>query len=527
MRPATFDARVSAGSPVPRTHTYGQILRSSALIGGSSALNIIVSIVRAKAVALLLGPAGLGIVGLYTSVFEVAQSIAGMGINSSGVRHIAEAVGSGETDRVAKTAVVLRRTSMILGILGALLLIVLCRPVSRWTFGTDEFAVPVALLSLAVFFQLISLGQVALIQGMRRIGDLARVSVLVAFCSTGISLVLVYFFRERGIVPSLVASSAVTLVISWWHRRKIQIPAATVTVMETRQEAGALLSLGSAFMATAVLTTGAAYAIRTLVGHRIGLEAAGLYHAAWALGGLYVGFILQAMASDFYPRLTAVANDNSECNRLVNEQAQMSVLLAGPGVIATLTFAPYVITIFYDSTFAGAVEPLRWICLGMALRVVAWPMGFIILARGERNILLWTEIAAAVVHVALAFSLVGPFGLAGATMAFVGLYVWHGVLVYIIVRRLTGFRWSRANRRTGVMLLPLIGVVFVCFLVLPVWVGTVVGIFAILWSGHYSLREICKLISLDQVPRVLRDLLVWFRISPPETLAQVRAECEL
>ena len=238
----------------------------------------------------------------------------------------------------------------------------------------------------------------------------------------------------------------------------------SLTVPEVREEAGALLKLGSVFMASAVLTTGAAYAIRILVRNNIGLEAAGLYQSAWSIGGLYVGFILQAMGSDFYPRLTAVANDDTECNRLVNEQAQIGLLLAGPGVIATLTFAPLVIALFYAATFVAAVEPLRWICLGMALRVIAWPMGYIILAKGARSIFFWTEVAATVVHVGLAFMLVGRFGLAGATMAFFGLYIWHGILIYVIVHRLTGFRWSAANRRTGLLFLPLTGAVFCGFL---------------------------------------------------------------
>ena len=90
-------------------------------------------------------------------------------------------------------------------------------------------------------------------------------------------------------------------------------------------------------MASAVLTTGAAYGMRVICADAVGIEAAGLYQSAWALGGMYVGFILQAMGSDFYPRLTAVADDHTECNRLVNEQAQIGLLLAGPGVIGTLT----------------------------------------------------------------------------------------------------------------------------------------------------------------------------------------------
>ena len=71
--------------------TYGQILKSSALIGGSSIVNIAIGIVRTKAMALLLGPEGFGLMGVYGSISNFAQCVASMGINSSGERQIAEA----------------------------------------------------------------------------------------------------------------------------------------------------------------------------------------------------------------------------------------------------------------------------------------------------------------------------------------------------------------------------------------------------------------------------------------------------
>ena len=64
-------------------HTYGQILKSSALMGGSTVANIAVSVVRAKAMALLIGPAGVGLVGLHTSILNLTHSVAGMGINQN------------------------------------------------------------------------------------------------------------------------------------------------------------------------------------------------------------------------------------------------------------------------------------------------------------------------------------------------------------------------------------------------------------------------------------------------------------
>ncbi len=498
-------------------HSYGQILKSSAMIGGSSAVNIGIGIIRTKAMALLLGPAGVGLMGIYSSILNLTQSIASMGINSSGVRQIAEAAGSNETERIGRTATVLRRTAIVLGVFGAFLLAVFSKWISIVTFGNERHSASVAALSIAVFFGSVYGGQAALIQGMRRISDLAKMGVLGAIFGTVISISLIYFFGEKGIVPSLVSIAGMMVLTSWWYSRKVRIQAQALTMSEVGQEAAGLLKLGLAFSASGILTMGSAYAIRLIVLRQISFEAAGLYQSAWTLGGLYVGFILDAMATDFYPRLTAAAKNNTQCNRLVNEQAHISLLLAGPGVIATLTFAPLVIALFYTTKFRAAVEPLRWICFGMALRVVAWPMGFIILAKGAQTIFFWTEVAATVVHIGLAFILVSYFGLTGATMAFFGLYIWHGILIYLIVRWLTGFRWSAANRETGLVFLPAIGVAFCGFRWLPFWLATAVGALATVLSGVYSMRVLVNLVSFDRIPGPIRRLLRLFRFAPVST----------
>jgi PST family polysaccharide transporter len=311
--------------------------------------------VRTKAMALLLGPAGVGLIGLYGSIADLAQNVASLGTSSSGVRQIAEAVGSGDTERITRTVSVLRWTSLVLGLLGALALAGLAGPIAGLTFGTGEHTAEVALLSIVVAFGLVSAGQRALIQGLRRISDLAMLGILGSFFGTVVSVPTVYLLGESGVVPSLIGVAAMAIVTSWWYSRKLRIPTPRMTVSELVGETGGLLKLGLAFMASGLMTMGTAYVVRIIVLRMVSFEAAGLYQAAWTLGGLYVGFILQAMGADFYPRLTAAARNNSECNRLVNEQAHVSMLLAGPGVIATLTFASLDIALLYSSEFVGAV----------------------------------------------------------------------------------------------------------------------------------------------------------------------------
>lgn len=472
MPAVTTQLGTSAETSTKSEKSYGQIVKSSALIGGSSVLNIGFSIVRTKALALLFGPSGYGLFGIYDSICNLTRTVAGMGINTSGVRQIAEAVGTGDRHRIACTVITLRRVAFCTGALGALFLLVCSKPLSLLTFGDSRHLAAMALLSLAVFFGDVSAGQGAVIQGMRRIADLARMNVLGAFYGTVFSIAIVYLYyrhgiAEQGVVPALVCVAAMGILTSWWYARKVRVEPVRVTLPQAMTEASALLKLGVVLMASSFMMLGSGYLIRIFALREISMEAAGFYQAAWAFSVLYVNFILQAMGADFFPRLTAVAKDNQECNRLVNEQAEVGLLAACPGVLGTLAFAPLVIVLFYSAKFGPAVGILRWFCLGMALRVASWPMGFILLARGERKIFFWTELLGNLVLIGLTWLGIKLFRLDGIGVAFFGSYVIYFAGIYVVVRRLCGFRWSKANHKLGLLFTPLIAVVFASWYFLP------------------------------------------------------------
>ena len=328
--PASPEARAQV-PPSAGENTYGQILKSSALIGGSSALNIVVGIIRTKAMAVLLAPAGFGLFGIYGSIANLTQCLAGMGINSSGVRQIAHAAGSDDLARIAQTASVLRRVSIMLGVFGAILLAVFSRQVSTLTFGSAQHAGAISLLSLAVLFQTISNGQGALVQGMRRIFDLAKIGVLGAVFGTLIAIPLIYFLRERGVVPSLVGVGLMSLCVSWWYSRKVRIRTVSLSLSQFREETSGLFKLGLAFMASGLMTMGMAYAIRIILLRKIGVEATGLYQSAWTLGGALCWFHPTGHGGGRLTALTANAEDNAVCNRLVNEQTQAGLCSQDPG----------------------------------------------------------------------------------------------------------------------------------------------------------------------------------------------------
>lgn len=495
-------------SRVERSHA--EILKSTAVIGAASIINVFLGLVRSKVVAVLLGPSGVGLISLFNSIIDLTQALTNLGIQSSGVRQVAVAAGTGDRERIAQISTVLRRVSLILGLIGGALLVSFALPVSELTFGDRKQRFGVALLAGAVFFRSLATGFTAMIQGMRRVAYLAKVNILAALSATVSSTIFIYFFAEGGIVPSFIFATAISALVSWWYFSKLKISQPKMKISQMLPETATLLRLGFAFTVSELLTLGSAYIVRVLVFHFHGIEAAGLYQAAWTLGSLYTGFILQAMGADFYPRLAGASQDNNECNRLVNEQTHISILLAGPGIIATLTFAPLILTAFYSSEFQPGVELVRWICFGMGLRVIAWPIGFILLAKGAQRWILLTELWAATVHIGLGWVFISSYSFIGAGVAFFALYVSHTLVIYGVARHISGFRWTAANLFIVTFFLLSSMATFGSFYVLSFWHATAVSTTILAINSTVSFRTLIRICSLDMFPAPMRPWLARF-----------------
>lgn len=474
--------------------SYGQILRSSSIVGGAQAINYIVALLRVKVVAVLLGPAGVGVIGLYTSATSLVGQVTGMGLQGSAVRAIAQANAKDDPLAVARTIRMLRRLCWATGTLGWLVSVALAVPLSRWMFQSTQHAWALAVLGGMLLLTAVSNGQLGLLQGLRRIGDLARVQVAAAVLNTAVTIGLYAWLREDGIVPVLLANAAVSLLCTWWFARRIDVQTVSMDWSQVIAEAKPLLGLGVALAWSAVLTLGLDLFTRTLISRHWGVDAAGIYQAAWALSGLFAGFVLGAMGADFYPRLTAAIHDRQAAVRAVNEQTEIGILLALPGLLVTLAFADWVVWALYSAEFAPAANVLGWMVLGVYGRVLSWPMGFIQLALGAGRLYMLTEATFLAIQAVLVAWLVPSYGVIGAAYAFATTYGVYTLGMAWVGYRLIGFRLSSAVLRMMLTSGCLVALAFVVERTLDGLAALVVGMtltgVGVLWSVRGLARRL-------------------------------------
>ncbi len=411
------------------------------VIGSAQAVKIVISIVRMKIIAVLVGPAGIGLLGIYNSLQSTVGAVAGLGLGNSGVRDIAS--NRNDVAVLARVRTVLFAANLVQGAIAMVLVWLFRVQLAEWLFGDTERATETGLVGVAILLSLILASQTALLQGLRRIGDLGRVTVLGALGGTVAGLAAVWLQGEAGLIWFLLVQPLASVIVATVITRKLPRPdAGRLAASEVFATWKPMAALGAVFMLSGLASAGTLLLARSLIARDLGIEAAGLFSASWGVAMIYVGFLLGAMGADFYPRLTEVIRDRDASTQLMNDQAQLGLAIGGPVLLGLIGVAPWFMAVLYSREFVPAADMLQWQVLGNVFKLASWPMGFAFVAAARSRIFLMTQLTWNAVFLGLLWVGIPLLGVEAAGIAFLIAYVILFALQHVLTRRLFGFRWE-------------------------------------------------------------------------------------
>lgn len=476
--------------------SYNSIFKANTLFGGLQLYQIFIQVIRSKIIAILLGPSGIGIQGLFTSATKLIQEITSLGLSQSAVKDISEAYASKDIDRISKTTSVLNRLIKYTGLWGLLLVIILSPVLSQTSFGNYDFSIPFIILSSTLLFDQISSGQKAILQGTRRLKDLAKSSALGSTIGLLVTIPLYYILGINGIVPTLVINSIITLLLTWTFVRRLKLKKVQISLSETISSGASMMKMGLAMCFSGILVSLSSYIIRGYVSHIGGTDQVGLYVAGFSIVNSYVGMIFTAISSDFYPRLAAVNSNNEKCREIVNAQGEIGAIIMAPLIIICILFMPIVVNILYSNQFAEANDYLTWAVLGMYFKLASWVIAFQFVAKAESSLFIKNEFAIALIGTSIQLIGYKLAGLMGLGIAFLIKYILYFLQVFIIAKHRYDFYFNKSFVLLYVIQLVLIFCgILVSFISIDI-IKYTVGSIVIFLSCFYSWKKLDERISI-------------------------------
>lgn len=480
-------------------YSYRQIMKATSIFGGVQVFQIIIGIIRSKFIAVLLGPLGMGISGLLTSTIGFVAAFTNFGLSTSAVRDISAAYSTGNETRLSIVAKVFRRLVWFTGLLGSFLTAGLSPWLSEITFGNRDYTFAFIWISITLLINQISAGQGVILRGMRKIKYMAQSAMLGSLIGLFTTIPLYYFYGIKGIVPGIIVTAITSLLLTWYYSHKLDIKPVYVSKVRTIAEGKEMLKMGFMISLSGLITLGASYIVRIFISNTGGVEQVGLYSAGFAIINTYVGMVFTAMSTDYYPRLSAVAHSNEESRNVINQQAEIALLILAPIIIVFLVFINWVVILLYSKQFIPVTEMIYWAALGMFFKAASWSIAFIFLAKGASKLFFWNELITNVYLLVL--NVLGYYymGLTGLGLSFLIAYFLYLMQVYIFARINFEFTFSAEflkifSLQLGLAILSFLAVKFTGY---P-W-PYIFGIGLIVGSILYSCSELDKRMDLKSI----------------------------
>ncbi len=447
-------------------------------MGGAQVIGLASGFLRTKVIALVLGPTGVGLAGLFNTYSGNISALAGWGLGTSGVRLVAGAAA----DEKPKAQAAVRRMGWILSLIGLALGCLLFWPATWLTFGASDYAFEMAIVALAVPCLIASGTWTSLLQAGGMVGSLAKVQITGALIGTVVGLPLIYLFGTIGVALSILLAAAVPAALLWRAARSHCSPRAQESV--ERAHLDTLVKIGGALMVVGWAGQLSTYLVRMAIVRIEGIEAAGLYQAAFAIAGSLPGFVFAAMGADFFPRVASAQSEDAAL-KTTEKQIIVGVILASPLIGVILLFDRQILALLFAKSFEPAALPMLWLTWGIFVRLLAWPLGFWMIAKSRPTMVVAVEVSAAAILVVLQAYLTQRAGLTGAGVGFLLGYAAYA-LALVVIARITAGKWLAT--RTIYLVLSTAALLALCQLLSAMADGLLFKSFMVIGLTFWSYR---------------------------------------
>lgn len=485
--------------------SYKKIFKSTFLFGFVQAFNIIAKVGVNKVVAVLLGTEGMGVIGLFQSTINVLSTVCGLGLSQSAVKDISQ--GTNESfEQFSKSISLTKKLVLLLALFGMFITMVLSPWLSEWTFGDDRYTYAFMWLSVVVFLNIITEGQLAILKGARMLRLLAKASLLGSVVGLITSVPLYFWLGENGIVPSLIVAALTAMVLSWYFVRKVKYSNQVYAIKQAIREGKMMMQMGIALMYVSFLVGVSDYIIRTFISNVANVDVVGLYQAGSMIINSYFGIVITALTTDYYPRISAINRNNEELQQEFNRQSEVGLLMVGSLVIIILFAMPLVVKILYTEDFMPIISFLQYAVLGVLFTVCSNALGMILLAKQASKTFFYTSTIGRIIIVGISLLSFKYWGLEGLGIAGIITGIFHLIFMSFVM-------WNKyrikMNKELYMMLFNIIIISLCAFFVKDIdnlFLRYLLGLLLLGIYIAYALVQIKRVMDIDVVEYIKRKI---------------------
>lgn len=396
------------------------MVRVFAAIGIIQVVAILVGILRAKAIAVMLGPEGVGIISIVDQIIQLASATSALSLPYAAVRFLSRA-HSESKERFQQTYAAFLKALLLLsfGAAAVLIALVALRPA---LLGADAARYQVYVMIAALSLPSVILG--GFINNVFAAAGRPRsASVFAVLIAIGSALAAVAGIYAGGISgfywTGLIVVTAVTTGALLYLRSRLDLPVLLrhVSIRQELRRNPGILSFSLIFMVTPIAFTFSFLVVRYAVLRNYGEAEAGLLHALLAIG-FAVSMVLNPINGLLLtPKMNrAIAHD--EKRRTVLEFQKILMLTLAGAAVPLVLFPQFFLTLLFSAKFISVSADLYLFVLAQCLFQLGGVYSALLIGMDDIKTYTIVTLAGHLAFAALSWLAAPSLGIYGVGLAF-------------------------------------------------------------------------------------------------------------
>lgn len=390
--------------------------------------------VSSKIVAILTGPAGVAIIGAFSNFISIVLIFANGAINTGVVKYTAEY--DGNDDQLKSLFSTSLKISVYCSVATGLLLILLAPYCSAWLLATDIYTNVIRVLGITIVLYSLNTLLISILNGKGQIKSYTVVNAVGSIIGLIMTVGLVYFYNVQGALYSLVLTPSIVLFVTAsliikapWFKWDYFKQAFNRTI-------GKKLSHFSLMALVSAITVPVSEIIlRNMVIAKVSITSAGYWQGMMKVSDGYLLLITTSLSIYYLPKLSSLKT-NEELRKEIFSGYKIIIPAVLLGCCAIYFLRFLIIRILYTSDFLQMESLFIWQLIGDFLKISAWVLSYLMLAKAMTKAFILTEVIFSVSYVVLGYIFLNIFQLKGITMAFAANYFIYLITMILLFRKL-------------------------------------------------------------------------------------------
>lgn len=411
-----------------------KLIKTGVYSGIITALRIVCGFAVNKIVAVFTGPAGVALLGSFNNLVSILLSFSNGAISTGVIKYTAEYAQDEEKSKLLYSTAI--KISIICSLFVGILLLIFSPILSTLIFANKIYVLPIRIFGCTIVFFVLNSLLIGILNGRGQIEKFTLVNSCVSIVNLILVCILVYFYNLLGALIATVLIQAIIFFLSLililksdWFKLDYFLKPFDIEIAKK------LFSFSVMAIVTAITGPFARILIRNKLIASFGNDQTGLWQAIIKISDGFLLVIFASLSIYYLPKFSSLTN-NKEIKHEIFRGMKIILPMVMVVCIIVILMRFVIIRVLYTEDFVNMESLFLWQIMGSFLKVAAWLIGYLMIAKAMIKRFVVTEIASNLLFIILSYIFVNYYGIIGATYAFAVNYLAYLLLMIYLFRNI-------------------------------------------------------------------------------------------